>query len=270
MSEEREEYIELIKTTYGEEYFDRNRKRIEKVADSKNEDFEDFEGIEDFEELRQTCNNLSYRIAQLEHRVGELESGKPRTIWECMNMDSKRFEKLVTRGELSKLKPTELRAIRIYQHRDECKSKLRVADSNMFILRTQEAKIKQMLARYEKGVAPDSRAIVRAMKAVVINHPLYEGNHDRSPIANGVLELRTRDNLVVYRRNRQLIHPEGSAEVKYIRGKGQQLSWFVGSQHKGESLLLFKEQNNHVDIEEEYARLFEFPITEGNDSSITT
>ena len=225
------------------------------------------EKIEEIEELKQMVEKAHLRIAQLEHRVGKLESGKPRTIWECMNMDSKRFEELVTKGELSKLKPTELRAIRIYQHRDECKSKLRVKNSNMFILRTQEAKIKQMLARYEKGVAPRPKAIVRAMKAVVINHPLYEGNHDRSPIANGVLELRTEDNIVVYRRNRQLIHPEGSAEKKYIHGKGKQLSWFVGGPYKGESLLLFKEQNNHVDIEEEYARLFEFPFIEGEGSS---
>jgi len=224
------------------------------------------EKIEEIEELKQMVEKAHVRIAQLENRVGKLESGKPRTIWECMNMDSKRFEELVTKGELSKLKPTELRAIRIYQHRDECKSRV-IAKTSLFILRTHDVKIKRMLARYEKGVAPRPKAIVRAMKAVVINHPLYEGNHDRSPIANGVLELRTEDNIVVYRRNRQLIHPEGSAEKKYIRGKGKQLSWFVGGQHKGESLLLFKEQNNHVDIEEKYARLFEFPFTEGEGSS---
>ena len=216
------------------------------------------EGFEITESMWKSTRSLlqhSYvKIQELEKKIQELESGKPPSVWDCMLMDSKEFEKRIDQERLPHLKPSEIRAVRIYQHREECKSRIN-GISDLFILRTHDTKIKTMLARYENGIAPLPKAIVQAMKAVVINHPLYEGKITQS--SNDVTVLRTEDNMVVFRRNRQLIHPQGV-------GSGSSVSrWFVGGPYKSESLLVFKDQNNYVDVEEKYARLFEFPINRG-------
>ena len=210
------------------------------------------------------------KIAQLEGRVSELEAGKPHNARECMDMETNRFEAMVKAGKLPHLSPTDLRAIRIYQHRDECVSNVWITKQNggekIRLLRTQEPRIKTMLSRYENGIAPHSQAIVRAMKSVVLHHLDEPPEGERSPISNGVLELRTKNNDIVYRQNRQLIAPDGVPRRTQTRKhQNHTRTWFVGGPKKGESILVFKEHNNFEELEIKYAYLFEFPIITPDD-----
>ena len=224
----------------------------------------------DFDKHWDTFQWMVRKIDQLEKRIVELEAGKPRTVYECMEMGSERFETMLKDRQLLHLKLTEVRAIRIYHHREECLSTIWISRQppiqKIRLLRTHDSKLKTMLARYEKGIAPHSRAIVSAMKTVVIHQPTYEGIHDVSPINNGVLELRTKENYVVYRQNRPLL-----SEPRRIRarGGGMKRAWFTESPNRRESLLVFKDHNDFEDVEEKHAYGFDMPINTGDDTAIT-